>query len=431
MQALKGLKERIIMFRIVPWLMDYFADAISLGLVGAEKIEYLTDPPKSLAGTMAYNQKIGPGNRPSRFGRVLPALPLLLWAYVAHRVLGAIVQHPALQAQIGQSLASGQVECGGQVWDLPTRTPPFSILVTFFSPGLLNIDPLQRLQAISFLTELAPMWLIWNLEAHRRVNTMKFISLPLLFGVAFQLFGIGVVGPVYFFLHYLQSPLRDYAALDWRMVNVAAAKTALTAVVLTLALPTFAMYLYPDPARRLNINAVWQAFPLITVAVHYVLRRTVVSDTTRHDAIYKVRADLPYVQFSVRALATFAALTFNWVRLASTASTSAIFMPDWNAARAFMLGEPVDIDFISGVALFLQIDEVAVFGAAFLWLAYLIHDLKAAEMVSTSWLKLGLYAGVGTFLGGPGAVIALAWLWREGILATKKAKGSTGSTYNI
>jgi hypothetical protein len=74
--------------------------------------------------------------------------------------------------------------------------------------------------------------------------------------------------------------------------------------------------------------------------------------------------------------------------------------------------------------LFLQVDEIACFAAAFLWLAYLIGDLKEAEMTSVSWSKSVGFAAVGTNLAGPGAVIALAWLWRENILATKKAKGS-------
>jgi hypothetical protein len=54
----------------------------------------------------------------------------------------------------------------------------------------------------------------------------------------------------------------------------------------------------------------------------------------------------------------------------------------------------------------------------------LFNDLKAAEMVSETWSRLVAYAAVGTFLAGPGAVVGGAWLWREEILASKRAAGA-------
>jgi hypothetical protein len=62
--------------------------------------------------------------------------------------------------------------------------------------------------------------------------------------------------------------------------------------------------------------------------------------------------------------------------------------------------------------------------ASYAWLALLFKDLKAAEMVSTTWPRLGVYAAVGTVLAGPGAVVGGAWLWREEILASKKMAGA-------
>jgi hypothetical protein len=45
-------------------------------------------------------------------------------------------------------------------------------------------------------------------------------------------------------------------------------------------------------------------------------------------------------------------------------------------------------------------------------------------MVSETWSRLVAYAAVGTFLAGPGAVVGGAWLWREEILASKRAAGA-------
>jgi hypothetical protein len=60
---------------------------------------------------------------------------------------------------------------------------------------------------------------------------------------------------------------------------------------------------------------------------------------------------------------------------------------------------------VSGMALFLQLDEISCFTAAFVWLALLIGDLKEAEMMYISWRKMALCAVVGTYVAGPGAVV--------------------------
>lgn len=429
-EATKSFKEWLLSYWIAPYfLTDFLMHRMTLGNIGAEKLEYLPDPPQSLTGTMAFNQNYGPGQRSQFRTRVLLALPLLLLAYVANRIFGGIIQHPAVGKTFAQVLASGQLQYHGHSWDLPTMTPPFNILVTFFSPSLLDVDPLQRLQAIAFLTDLAPLWLIWILESHRPANVMTFAWLPVLFGVAFQLKGIGVVGPLWFFLHSVQSPLSNYPALDWRMVNVAAAKTALVAVLVTLVVPSFAMYFLPDLGQRLQVNVVWQAFPVLTVVLHHLLRKMTVSDTTKYDRIRNVHADMPYIRFAIYALSAISAVTFNWVRFTSTASMAALVFPKWNVVNALLRGQSVDLDFLAATAAFLQVDEVVVFAAAFIWLALLAHDLKKAEMTSTAWWKIVVCAVVGTMLFGPGAVVAFAWFWRENLLATKKAKGSVGTTY--
>ncbi|KAI1611563.1 hypothetical protein EDD36DRAFT_441678 [Exophiala viscosa] len=432
LDATKGPRERWMTYYMVPWfLKEYLINRQSTGAVGSEKVDYLPDPPQSLSGTQAFNHTYSSGKKPSMLGRVIPALPLLLLAYCASTIFSNIIQHPAMGTTFRKVLPSGQLEYNGQTWKLPTMTSPVSIMVTFFSPSLLNVDPLQRLQMITFITDLAPLWLIWIFESHRPANVMTWAWLPVIFGAAFQLKGIGIVGPIWFFLHYVQSPLGNYSALDWRMVNMAAAKTALVAVLATLVIPTFAMYFLPDLDQRLQVNVVWQVFPIVTVIFHYLLRKLTVSDTTRIDRLYNVHADLPYVRFAVYTLSVISALTFNWVRFTSTASLASLILPNWNVINALFRSEPVDLDFPAATKVFLQVDEVVCFGAAFVWLALLIHDLKKAEMTNTAWWKIVALAVGGTVVAGPGAVVALAWLRRDEILATKKTKGSVGDTYVV
>ena len=279
----------------------------------------------------------------------------------------------------------------------------------------------------SFAIDLAPIWLIWILESHRRANEWKFtFTFPILYGMAFQMFGIGIVGPIWFFIHYVQSPLADYAAKDWRLVNVAAAKTVLLAIIVTFTIPTLAMYNLPDTTQRLTVNMVWQAFPVISIVFQYVLRKIFVTDTTKDDRIHNVEADMPYTRLAVWTLAGISALVFNVARFTSGVSLATLIFPDWTLLKSTALSGAGTLDLISGMRLFLQVDEIVVFSAAFLWLAYLINDIKEAEMTSISWISVIASAVAGTFIAGPGAVVVLGWWWRENILATKHAKGSAG-----
>lgn len=424
LEALKGAKERFIMFHLYPRLSDWLLDSAAAGMVGAEKLDFLPDPPISLTGTMAFNQNYGVGTKTHWERRAFIALPLLVLAYVTRATFSKIVSQPTFRDDLSLILSSGQIKSGGQVWSLPIKQTPFELLVAIFSPSILNTDPLQRLQAISFLIDLAPIWLIWILESFRRANAFKIITLPLIFGIAFQLYGIGVVGPVFFFLHYVQSPMAHFASLDWRLVNVAAAKTATVAIAFSFVLPTLAMYLLPNLSHRLDVNVVWQAFPFLTWIVHLGLRKTIVKDTTRHDKVHNVGADLPYIRFAVKSFALISAITFNWTRFFSGSSLVTIFIPEWTTIMSLFSPGPTPLNLVSGMRLFLQVDEIACFAAAFLWLGYLVKDLKEAEMTSVSWLNVAMVAAGGTSLAGPGAVVALAWLWREEILATQRTKGS-------
>ncbi|KAK2882375.1 hypothetical protein FQN49_000430 [Arthroderma sp. PD_2] len=59
-------------------------------------------------------------------------------------------------------------------------------------------------------------------------------------------------------------------------------------------------------------------------------------------------------------------------------------------------------------------------GYSFLWIFYLYWDLKKAGMIAHNWLTLLSVFFLGGLCIGPGAAIALAWLYRENILATQR-----------
>jgi len=135
---------------------DWLLNGASVGMVGAEMLDFLPDPSRSCQGNMAFNQRYGPGTSTHTMRRALTALPLLLLACIVRNIFSKILSHPALRSQLNQCLRSGQIEFDSRIWSLPSQLGPFNVLVTVFSPSVLGIDFLQRLQAISFLIDLAP-----------------------------------------------------------------------------------------------------------------------------------------------------------------------------------------------------------------------------------------------------------------------------------
>jgi len=427
LEAMRSRKARLWVFYLQPTLDGWVGNRMSDDLIGAEMIEFLPYPQRALAGTMGFNPNFLNGYSSKAKQRILLGVPLILVATLSFVVLSGITSGPPFTVEVSKATNSGYLQFAETRWKLPTDRDPFNILVTVFSPSLLNIDASQRLQALAFVLDLNPMWLIWILESHRRASVValaSFVSFPLIYGIAFQILGIGVVGPIWFFLHYLQSSLRNFTAPDLRMIDTAASKTAFIAVLMGLTIPSLLMYLLPGYDQRLSVNVIWQAFPITTLSLHCILRKFTVGNTMKHDVIYNVGADLPSIRLSIRIAAAISAVCFNWVRWTSAGQFFNIFVPQWSTVTAALPSKPSSLNLVDGMRLFLQIDELSIFAAAFFWLALLLLDLKKEEMTKVSWLQALTVGIVGTTLLGPGALFALAWLWREETLASKTLKGA-------
>jgi hypothetical protein len=414
---------------------DTFTDRTA-GSVGAEKLEYLPDTERSFVATMPFNRNYGAGHEESPFYRAVVALPILVLGYLCHVALNTVIHKDGVMPQLGSALATRKLDFGsnrtfellpthygGMTWlDNIWRAP-----IIAFSPSILSIDLIQRLQMISFLVDLAPVYLIWVLEGHRRTNATIFARFPVVFAIAFQLYGIGCVGPLYYFLHYVQSPLSQFIASDMRLINVAYARTSLAALAVAYMAPTLAMYFAPSAATRISINAIWQIFPILVTSIHWVLATYLVDDPTPSARIHNTTADLSSIRIAAMAFILVSTLVFNWIRFTSPVPISTVLYPTPAFLSAFYrstVNRSLDLDLVSGMALFLKIDYLSCFIASYAWLALLFKDLKTAEMVSTTWSRLVAYAAMGTVLAGPGAVVGGAWLWREEILASKKMAGA-------
>jgi len=85
--ALKSVAERIMVQYFVSQMGDYLVDLLSDMYIGAELLEFLPPPHRSLLATMPFNLTQGLGKHESRLRRALWALPLLVMSALTVRTM--------------------------------------------------------------------------------------------------------------------------------------------------------------------------------------------------------------------------------------------------------------------------------------------------------------------------------------------------------
>lgn len=175
-EALATLTDKIMAIHAIPALGDFLADVTCDSMVGAEMLDSLPPPAKSLEATMPWNPESGIGKHKSKFLRALYALPLLVILYGCAKTMGPSLG-PALPL-LGVASKAGEVALGdGRVVPLFTRyfgiksvDEFIAIYVAAFTPSIGGQDPASRFQMISLLGDLVPIQAIWMIEGVRRGN---------------------------------------------------------------------------------------------------------------------------------------------------------------------------------------------------------------------------------------------------------------------
>lgn len=175
-EALATLKDRIMALHVVPALGDFLTDLTCDALVGAELLNSLPPPGRSLEATMSWDPESGTGKHESKLLRALYALPLLAILYCCSKTMGSALG-PVLPLLESASRA-GEIALGdGRVVPLFTRyfglksiDDIVAVYVAAFTPSIGGQDPASRMQMITFLGDLIPIQAIWMIEGARRGN---------------------------------------------------------------------------------------------------------------------------------------------------------------------------------------------------------------------------------------------------------------------
>ncbi|CZR66056.1 uncharacterized protein PAC_15957 [Phialocephala subalpina] len=416
-ESFATIKDKLLANYLLPNLGDTLVDGSCETMTGAELLEFLPPPPRSLKGTMPWNPNGGLGKEESKLLRALYALPLLFVLYGCHRTMGA-----TLDALVIPRTAAGTLSLGPELV-VPLHTKFFGTkgldnfvaeYVSIFTPAIGNFDVVGRLQGIAFLADLVPIQTIWLIEGIRRGNFGTAAHLlPTIFWILAQLRGIGHAAPLYYFLHYVQSPMEKYAAADNRMVQMGPVKTIVPSIVLAYVLPSITMFVAPDLATRQWVNGIfWQPFPIYVAILQRVLSR-LVNDTTKPDRLSKPEADMPYLRRAYAFAAIASTCVYLYVRFTSPVFLTKIFFEGLaNPTKALPL--------IEGATKALKYDQIAASTAGAIWTLLSFSDLKKAGKVQAGWVRiLGVFA-MATLVAGPGAAMLVMWAWREESLARRK-----------
>ena len=229
--------------------------------------------------------------------------------------------------------------------------------------------------------------------------------------------GIGFVLPVFFFFHYITTPIANFKSADIRLTDLSYTLSVLPVMAVTYYGPYLLGYLSPGPTTRHIAMWLWRMSPVWASLSQWLLARMIVPNTVQHDRIHNVRRDLWPIRITVGVLAALSGFIWLTRLFSAPFPLSVIFIPSKEGLDTFV-GSLRDL---------LQYDGFIFAGSSLLWVVYLFSDLKKAGMVQQSWIAVLAVLGAVTVLSGPGVGTAVGWLWREEILATKRHKGAVVS----
>ncbi|KAK7906569.1 FAD binding domain protein [Apiospora marii] len=422
LSALRTFTQRLLVPYLVPVSLDTRVDLFCDMAVGAPCIDYLPIPPRSMQGTMLFNPSHGLGKKENRWLRALFALPLLVLAVGCFKVLNGLlpVDH------IRQVLDRG-------VYQPASGGAPVALLSGI--TGLPFVDSLTRIHnleavvcrenALFLLLTMHAEYGVWYaillIESARRANYFSILA-PAVFWGSAQAWGIASVASIYRFLHYVLSPIDKFDALDMRLTDLTYTKMVLPALALTHYASYLTAYLGPEPHRQ-RAGHLWMPFPLLLSLGQYLAARFLMKPSSvGQDRLYRPTRDVPVIRRTILCLVAVSAATWQYTLFwrHDRPSAADVFLP------ALPIPRLADLSLDAAYVELLKWDWAFFAASHFVWVALAAWDLKAAGMIRASWFALGLGAAAVALAGGPGAVLGLAWLYREEVLVTRRHKDAVG-----
>ncbi|KAK2610588.1 hypothetical protein N8I77_004006 [Diaporthe amygdali] len=295
-------------------------------------------------------------------------------------------------------------------------------LVAVFLPlvaeDVTEVASLERkLHAGYFLVSVfLPIIAVIVVEGSRRRNTWSLVWSPSIWLALAQLFGLGLIMPLYVLAFFRSSAHTAYWMPAERFVPERFSKAVLPALVLGFLVPS-ALLAAPMVSTGVQkyiqqIIAFWQVTPVLTSWLAEVIARYFVRSkvTGEHGAVEDYSGlDIPslgrlydavfFVAGSVHAAVLLAVI---WV---SGLSIVGIFLPSQTATPVASI--------VEGVGVFIKYDLLMTVVATIMWCVINFMEMKRVGIIQGSTLKRVVWLTAGCVAVGPGATLIALWKWRE------------------
>ncbi|KAG9604685.1 FAD/NAD(P)-binding domain-containing protein, partial [Aureobasidium melanogenum] len=416
-QALATWAHSLFAHYALPILGDFFEGLQSDMSIGATLIDYLPPPEISLIGNMPFNPVQGQGHKESLLLRACFALPFLALSAFAWRLA-----NPTLLNASGIMPGSAWYNdwfifssLTGAISGFDGQNNRTATIQDAFMAASNDSYTAAGIRTVSFLAYFGVVLAIWSIEAVRRCNALMPVQLPIVFALLAQRNGLGMISALYYFVHWVLTPIDSFKSTDMRLTQMNYTRAILPSLLMVYYLPLIQSYLLPEMGQRQTWLQLWQWFPVTHSLAQYAISKFW-KDTSTQDKVDSPKRDVPTIRYTIGIPAIISIVI--WLRTFFTAPAplSQIFLPQHvPASFAAVQTSTTDV---------MQWNHLLAVSSSYLWLLYFAWDAKVAGMITNSWITLLTAAAAATVALGPGGAIGAGFLYREYIITEKRHKAA-------
>ncbi|KAF2107734.1 hypothetical protein BDV96DRAFT_588660 [Lophiotrema nucula] len=346
--------------------------------------------------------------------RTLLALPFVALSVVCFflmDILALIRDFPPPSATMRITWDTGAIPILQRFHWIPLLDEIYRDVTVGFAPSTLGYDDVSRWHMYNFMSDIGVMYMIWLLESSRPMNKSWVIRYPVILFQIAQLVGGGVVIPLYYLCHTILAPPANSQNHPWQLIRTTEALCYAPAILIIHTFLMMLMYFSPSLEARHYWTWFWQLFPVriaLTHSAFYIL--------SKWTGLQGRTSRVPYRTAMIMAIGPFIAIsagTYIYTALESPYPLYDVFLPtiplDLESGKSWVLR----------MRNILQIDQVIISAATFLWVSYLVQDMRVGKLVSRAetWTFFAMIALVP--IVGQSATYGLMWLRREFLMNRK------------
>ncbi|KAF4984062.1 hypothetical protein FZEAL_675 [Fusarium zealandicum] len=357
-----------------------------------------------------------PAATESRLRRALAAFPIIALAALMTRAMAMGEPIGPVLAGILESsrfTATGGVDVAiiNEFYGIRILDEIFAHITVAFAQLQFFTDPRAYWHSLIFLTDFAAMYAVFLVESYRPANKFLLLRFPSIICFLSQLFGIGVLAPVYFYSFYIVTPSYKLMTPSAHLPGMAPCLAILPTLALGYYSSHFPSFLHSSLEARHWWNWIWQLFPVWGSLVMVILSN--IMPTGNHQRANDSSAILRVLRPTVLVIGLVSTATY-WYTLSQLEyPLSEILVPQ------YLVASPTEPEVC--LRTIIQYDCICSFSAGFMWLAYQFRDLDKAGVCAVPWIRSLLVAAVLGCIFGPGTLFIGVWLLKEEVMASHRS----------